>query len=50
MTDDIVQRVMVARTARVDQRMIFDGVTDVTSHDKEIFEKHSDRMTSIWLA
>ena len=49
-TDDIVQRVMVARTARVDQRIILDGVTDVTSHEREILEKHNDRMTSIWLA
>ena len=49
-TDDIVQRVMVAKTARVDQRIILDGVTDVTSHESEILEKHNDRMASIWLA
>lgn len=46
----IVQSVMVARTARVDQRMTVDGVTDVTSHDNEIFAKQSESITSIWLA
>ena len=41
---------MVARTARVDQRISLDGVTDVTSHDSETFEKHNDKMIMIWLA
>ena len=47
MTDEIVQKVIVARTARVDHRMVLDGVTDVTSHDNEILAKHSDGITRI---
>lgn len=46
-TDETVQIPIVTLTARVDQRIGLDGVTDVTSHEREIFAKHNDKMTRI---